>query len=167
MKKFIIYQIISQIEAAHGIIFTPLESLEKFGVREKLNLDLYDVVYQGTLEDDLCLEDVYTAFQDTNREGYKGRSLSISDIIEMEGKYYYCDRYTFKEITLPDVKPTIRKGDNFLCKKDFLMEDDTVAYMKGKVYLSEKDNYITDEDGSNLHRMNDETDFYHFFARIA
>ena len=47
------------------------------------------------------------------------------------------------------------------------MEDDTVAYMKGKVYLSEKDNYITDEDGSDLHRMNDETDFYHFFARIA
>lgn len=40
MRKFIIYQIVSQAEAAHGIIFTPLDSLDKFGLREKLNLSL-------------------------------------------------------------------------------------------------------------------------------
>lgn len=167
MRKFIIYQIVSQAEAAHGIIFTPLDSLEKFGLREKLNLSLYDVVYQGTLEDDLELEDIYTAFQDRHHDGFKGHSLSISDIIEMEGKLYYCDRYDFKEISLPDVKPTIHKGDKFLCRKDYLTENNIVAYMKGRVYLSELDDCITSENGSVRQQMNEKTNFYQFFAKIA
>lgn len=166
MKKFILYQIESQIEAAHGIMFSSLDTLEKIGLRNALTLDLYDVVFQGTLEDDLDLEDIYMSFQGQKPEGYKGHSVSMSDVVEMEGKYYYCDRYGWTEIAFEPVKPTIRKGDRFLCKKDYVMEDDSIAYVRGKVYLAESDRYLTDESGSDLHRMNDETDFYEHFARI-
>lgn len=166
MRNFRLYQIESQMDAAHGIVFSALETLEKMKKRNSLTLDLYDVVYEGTLEDDLDLEDIYTAFQGHKPEGYKGHSVSMSDVVEMEGKFYYCDRYEWVEITFAPVKPTIRKDDRFLCKKDYVMENNTIAYVKGKVYLSEKADFLTDEDGSVLHRMNNETDFYEHFARV-
>ena len=30
---------------------------------------------------------------------FTGRSMSVSDIVELDGKYYYCDHIGFKKIT--------------------------------------------------------------------
>ena len=60
----------------------------------------------------------------------------------------------------------IKKGDKFLCLEDYIMDDDIVAYTKGKVYKSELDNRITDNDNDISHRMQGEVDFFEYFKLL-
>ena len=57
----------------------------------------------------------------------------------------------------------IKKGDNFLCLEDYIMDDDRVAYTQGKVYKSELDNRITDNDFDIMHEMQGQDDFFEYF----
>ena len=47
----------------------------------------------------------------------------------------------------------ITKGDTFECIKDVVMNKDRedIAYHKGKLYKSEHDDYITNENGNTCH----------------
>ena len=47
----------------------------------------------------------------------------------------------------------INKGDKFLCVRDFIMSDGTVAYERGKIYTSDESSCITDEQGDISHVM--------------
>ena len=60
----------------------------------------------------------------------------------------------------------IKKGDKFLCLEDYIMDDDRVAYTKGKVYKSELDNRITDNDNDISHGMQGEVDFFEYFKLL-
>lgn len=64
----------------------------------------------------------------------------------------------------------IRKGDVFECIQHVILDDGSVAYVKGKVYASEKDDCITDETHEDNHYWNvqeDEDDnWWHYFKRI-
>jgi len=64
------------------------------------------------------------------------------------------------------MKYKIEKDDKFLCIKNFVMEDGCVDYTKGKVYQSDKDGCITDNEESKLHFMNDVEDFFEHFKPI-
>ena len=57
----------------------------------------------------------------------------------------------------------IKKGDKFLCLEDYIMDDDRVAYTQGKVYKSEFDNRITDNDFDIMHEMQGQDDFFEYF----
>jgi hypothetical protein len=50
----------------------------------------------------------------------------------------------------------IRKGDEFVCIKKVVMMllDKTTEYRKGFIYISEKDNCITNESGDKNHHWN-------------
>lgn len=52
----------------------------------------------------------------------------------------------------------INKGDKFLCVRDFIMSDGTVAYERGKIYTSDESSCITDEQGNTGHIMKDTRD---------
>lgn len=64
---------------------------------------LYDKVFEGEVTAD-TLEDVYRIFSLEHPEGYAGRSLSVSDIVEVVDSEqvapgaYYCDSIGFKEV---------------------------------------------------------------------
>lgn len=46
----------------------------------------------------------------------------------------------------------VKKGDRFICTEDVVMNPDKeIAYYKGKEYVSEQDNCITDEEGITCH----------------
>lgn len=64
--------------------------------------DLYEVVYTGTVEeigDPLAvLESLFTKFNIDHPADFKGHSLSVSDIVELDGKFYYCDSFGFVEL---------------------------------------------------------------------
>ena len=64
------------------------------------------------------------------------------------------------------MKYKIEKGDRFLCIKDYIMDDDSIAYTKGKTYLSNMDNYIIDNEKITPHKMSDEADFFEHFKPI-
>jgi hypothetical protein len=60
----------------------------------------------------------------------------------------------------------IKKGDKFLCLEDYIMDDDRVAYTQGKVYKSELDNRITDNDFDIMHEMQGQDDFFEYFKLL-
>ena len=63
----------------------------------------YELVYEGEIDDNeinFVLEELFVLFNLSDRpEGFKGRSMSVSDIVELDGEYYYCDIFGFKKIT--------------------------------------------------------------------
>lgn len=75
-------------------VFRGFSTAQKYG----FSLADYEVVYEGELEGDNILEQLFNMFNIARPEDYKGRSMSISDVVEIEGKYYYCDPIGFKEI---------------------------------------------------------------------
>ena len=59
-----------------------------------IDLKDYEVVYEGELdypEMPNALEELFEIFNVRRPEDFKGRSMSISDIVEIDGKNYYCD----------------------------------------------------------------------------
>ena len=66
-----------------------------------LDLNDYEVVYEGELdypEMPNALEELFEIFNIKIPEDFKGRSMSISDIVEIDGKNYYCDFVGWEEL---------------------------------------------------------------------
>ena len=62
----------------------------------------YDLVYSGPMLPDETLDDIYYRFNCDHPEDYKGHSLSVSDVIQVNkgdvSKVYFTDSFGFKEI---------------------------------------------------------------------
>ena len=72
--------------------------------KEKFNFNKdYSLVYEGEIEVDEnvnnTLEELFEIFNIRRPEDFKGHSLSVSDIVEIYGKYYYCDSHGWVDIT--------------------------------------------------------------------
>ena len=89
----------------HSIRFSSMEENKN----ENLNINDYDLVYQGNISDfnsdfgsEYLLEEIYRKFNIDRPEDFKGYSLSMSDVvvteINNEQKAYYCDRIGFQEM---------------------------------------------------------------------
>ena len=79
-------------------VFRGFNTAQKYG----FNLKDYEVVYSGEVPDDeieKVLEDFFTLFNVYRPQDFTGRSMSISDIIELDGEYYYTESFGFKKIT--------------------------------------------------------------------
>lgn len=96
MKEVTILQINDNVENANYKLFTPLARLERLGLQ--FNKNDYKVVYNGEMDVE-DVEDVYMRLQFTKPNGYKGHSLSVSDIVYMDGKYMFCDSYGFVDVS--------------------------------------------------------------------
>ena len=70
-------------------------------VKDKIDLKDYEVVYEGELdypEMPNALEELFEIFNIRRPEDFKGRSMSVSDIVEVDGENYYCDAAGWKEL---------------------------------------------------------------------
>ena len=59
-----------------------------------IDLNDYEVVYEGELdcpEMPNALEELFEIFNNKRPKDFERRSMSISDIVEIDGKNYYCD----------------------------------------------------------------------------
>lgn len=97
-----IYQIDMERDK-NRVAFINFNSLSKFQDTDQINSSIYDCVFSGVVE---CksLEEVYQMFNVNPPEEYKGRSLLVSDIVEVlesdvidEG-FYYCDNIGFEKV---------------------------------------------------------------------
>ena len=62
--------------------------------KDKISLDDYEVVYEGELdypEMPDALEELFDIFNIRRPNDFEGRSMSVSDIVEVDGENYYCD----------------------------------------------------------------------------
>ena len=66
-----------------------------------IDLNDYEVVYEGELdypEMPNALEELFEIFNDRRPKDFERRSMSISDIVEIDGKNYYCDFVGWEEL---------------------------------------------------------------------
>lgn len=87
-------------DANHGKLFA------RFNEVGSVNLSDYkevaDIDVEDNLQDDEALEYVFTlgnTNQDLRDANPEMRSISVSDIVELNGKYYYCDAFGWKDIS--------------------------------------------------------------------
>lgn len=112
--KLEIYQI-NDDRDINRVCFLRYEHLDKIQHSDKVNSSLYDKVYEGNLNDCKTLEDVYMKFNANIPYNYKGRSLSVSDVVykqddkDSEGKFYYVNSFGFKEIEFDKSQTEISK----------------------------------------------------------
>lgn len=96
-----IYQV-NMSRDANNVAFSNYKNLEIWQGTSAIDSSIYDKVFNGEVK---CktLEEVYEKFNYHHPKGYKARSLSKSDIVEIIGKdstskFYYCDTFGFKEV---------------------------------------------------------------------
>ena len=66
-----------------------------------LDLNDYEVVYEGELdypEMPNALEELFEIFNVKRPKDFERRSMSISDVVEIDGKNYYCDFVGWEEL---------------------------------------------------------------------
>ena len=66
-----------------------------------LDLNDYEVVYEGELdcqEMPNALEELFEIFNVKRPKDFEGRGMSISDVVEIDGKNYYCDFVGWEEL---------------------------------------------------------------------
>lgn len=111
MTEFSIYQINVDRDTAN-VCFIGMESLEKIKGTKEVNAAAYDRVYDGKMDCN-SLETIYEKFNIDHPADYKGRSLSVSDVVEIRESdtlnpgFYFVDSIGFKSISF----------DKSLCKE--------------------------------------------------
>ena len=95
-----------------------MDWVKKHWGEQGVDSEIYDKVYEGTI-DGSSLEDVFCTFNFSRPVGFKGHSLSVSDIVEViqssetEPGFYFCDSIGFQKVEfdtsrVPDKEETIR-----------------------------------------------------------
>ena len=111
MTEFSIYQINTDRDN-NRVCFLGLDTLERFQHSKEVDPVLYDRVYDGKLDCN-SLETIYEKFNINHPADYKGRSLSVSDVVEIRESdtlnpgFYFVDSIGFKSIPF----------DKSLCKE--------------------------------------------------
>ena len=112
-----IYQINSDRDA-YGYKFMNMDWVKKHWGEQGVDSEIYDKVYEGTI-DGSSLEDVFCTFNFSRPVGFKGHSLSVSDVVEViqssetEPGFYFCDSIGFQKVEfdtsrVPDKEEKIR-----------------------------------------------------------
>lgn len=93
--KIKVYQINPELDQ-HSTLFRSYDSAMKNA--GKIDPSIYKTVFDGNV-DAKDLEDVFAVLNFSQPVGYNGHSLSVSDIVEMEGGgCFYCDSFGFQEL---------------------------------------------------------------------
>lgn len=109
--KIKIYQVNMERDE-NQVAFMGYDSLAKFQGSSEINSSIYDSVYVGNV-DCKTLEDVFRKFNAEHPAGYKARSLSVSDVVEViesnsvKSSFYFCDSFGFKEVSFEPDKTQI------------------------------------------------------------
>ena len=103
MTEFSIYQINTDRDN-NRVCFLGLDTLERFQHSKEVDPVLYDRVYDGKLDCN-SLETIYEKFNINHPADYMGRSLSVSDVVEIRESdtlnpgFYFVDSIGFKSIS--------------------------------------------------------------------
>lgn len=86
----------------NNLAFESLADVQTLTGGKGIDSSIYDKTYEGVVD---CgsLEDVFLLFNTNHSVDFTGRSLSISDVVEVIGEdgrstFHYCDRFGFAEV---------------------------------------------------------------------
>ena len=127
---FEIYQLKNNDETRY-IRFVGLDSLTSQG--QYPDISNYDKVYVGDFTEFENIADIngqldaiYLKFNENRPEDFKGHSLSISDVVVINGKSYYVDDFGFKELN-SFITPSIEQEQTSDTDEDILAYAEQVA----------------------------------------
>lgn len=99
------------------VAFTGYEELQQLYGDTNIDSQIYDKVFEGAV-DCKSLEAVFQKFNTNRPEAYRGRSLSVSDVVEVidskevESGFYFCDSFGFRKVDFePSKTQEISRGD--------------------------------------------------------
>lgn len=69
-----------------------------FANQHGFSLNDYELVYDTERYDDYNRSDAFYEFNMNRPEDFTGHSLSVSDIVEIDGYKYYCDDVGWREV---------------------------------------------------------------------
>ena len=106
---------------AYPFAFRGIEVMRKAGYQQPPAAD-YRLVYDGGIhcakdaEPKEVLERIYIRCNDTFPKGYRGHSLSMSDVVELYDEknrsYFYCDKSGFTPVQFsPELAKPLPDGD--------------------------------------------------------
>ncbi len=99
--EYVIFQVKDGPEYRY-LRFEPLEELKRCS--DIIDLTCYKEVYRGRLERGEWLDDLYQKFNIDHPENYRGRSMSVSDLIMVNRNeretWYYVDSIGFADVTV-------------------------------------------------------------------
>ena len=119
--KVAIYQVIPELDRTR-MLYNSLEFIKKVhnGI---VPAEAYEMVFEGEVEAETT-EDIFFVFNAKFPKGYKGRSLSVSDVVEIissDGKseFYFCDSVGFAKIKFRKEKAmTLVLNHNYDCVQE-------------------------------------------------
>lgn len=96
MIKYKLFQVKSRLTRDYG--FMGLSLMKSIDVR--VNLDNYDLVYSGEVNTNTTnvLEELFRLFNIEQPCDFYGRSMSVSDIVQIGNDYFYCDSFGWENI---------------------------------------------------------------------
>lgn len=109
--KIKIYQVNMERDE-NRVAFMGYDSLPKFQGSPDVDSKIYDKVFEGEVNC-FTLERLYQIFNTEHPAGYKGRSMSVSDVVEVidgtTGKSYFnfCDSFGFQRVSFEPDKTQI------------------------------------------------------------
>ena len=123
MMRMRLYQINTDRDEK-GLAFMNYEFVKRRTNTDRIDRNIYDCVFDGEVN---CksLESVFDLFNFRYPDGYEGRSLSLSDVVEvMESDHvpkglYFCDSIGFKEVMFDQQKKdaAVKENDRLLRRK--------------------------------------------------
>lgn len=87
MKTIKIYQIDMEKDT-NGLMFRKWDY-----AKIMFDFSIYEKKWEGKIKKEYNLEDVFEMFNLNRPQDFRGHSLSVSDIVYMDGKYFYCDSF--------------------------------------------------------------------------
>ena len=108
VTKVTVYQISSDRDSNH-VSFLSQKNLQQFQGSPEVDSSIYDRVYTGELH---CssLENIYQILNVDHPSDYRARSLSVSDVVQIEDSpllekgFYFCDSTEFRSIRFEPAK---------------------------------------------------------------
>ena len=102
--KYKIYQLDMKLESVKNShkLFGSWDRLQKSD--GGFNFKEYKLVYEGetnldeSFDDNMILENLFNKFNLSHPESFQGHSLSVSDVVVLGDKKYYCDSFGWKQI---------------------------------------------------------------------
>ena len=114
------------------VAFMGIDEREHFLESRNIDSSIYDCVFSGDVD---CnnLEDVFQKFNIDHPDGYTGRSLSVSDVVEIvdaetvDKGFYYCDNVGFSKVEFEPKEAEPYKDEKI---KVLMVEPGKKAYEK-------------------------------------
>lgn len=109
--NIVLYQIIPELDPEH-LMFNCF-SYAKDLCGDKFPAEIYEPVFVGEVKAD-SVEDVFAIFNINHPKGYKGRSMSVSDVLEIVDKtgkseFLFCDSIGFKHVDFDKKKTELKR----------------------------------------------------------